>query len=85
MTNDPGDHFPEDQCHAAADRPPDELILQHLGAAVVLCWPRLPLGAREQILNQAGDVIGLAPASRREIVKLLLRHSKAQWAVEKKR
>lgn len=71
----------EDEIHAAADRPPDELILQHLGAAVMLCWSRLPLGTKENILNQADDVIGLAPASRREIIKLLLRHGKAQWTV----
>ncbi|MGQ0683423.1 hypothetical protein [Bradyrhizobium sp.] len=85
MTNIPGGPFPEGEVRAAADRPPDELILQHLGAAVMLCWSRLPLGTREQILNQAGDVLGLAPASREEIVTLLLRHSKAQWSAEKMR
>lgn len=84
MTNDPGSPFPEREVPASAERPPDELIYQHLGAAVVLCWAGLPLGAREQILNQAGDVIGLAPASRQDIVKLLLRHTKAQWTVERK-
>ena len=64
------------------DRPSDELIFRHLGAAVVLCWARLPPGARDQILRQADDVIGLAPIPeiRHEIVKLLLRHAKAQWA-----
>ncbi len=62
-----------------AGRPSDEAILQHLGAAVALCWARLPLGAREQILKQAGDTIGLAPASRQDVIKLLLRHAKAQW------
>jgi hypothetical protein len=85
MTNDPEDRVPEGEVRAAADRLPDELILQHLGAAVMLCWSRLPLGPREQILNQAGDVLGLAPASREDIIKLLLRHSKAQWMVEKMR
>ncbi|QWG16874.1 hypothetical protein KMZ68_18040 [Bradyrhizobium sediminis] len=65
-----------------SDRPSDELIFQHLGAAIVLCWAQLPLGARDQILRQADDVIGLAPIPeiRSEIVKLLLRHAKAQWA-----
>lgn len=65
-----------------SDRPSDELIFQHLGAAIVLCWAQLPPGARDQILRQAGDVIGLAPIPeiRHEIVKLLLRHAKAQWA-----
>jgi len=62
-----------------AHRPPDELIFQHLGAAVTLCWARLPLGVREQILNQTGDVIGLAPASRQDVIKLLLRHMRARW------
>jgi hypothetical protein len=64
------------------DRPSDELILQHLGAAVVLCWDKLPLAARDQILRQADDVIGMAPVPqiRNEIVGLMLRHAKAQWA-----
>lgn len=65
-----------------SDRPSDELIFQHIGASVVLCWAQLPSGARDQILRQADDVIGLAPIPgiRSEIVKLLLRHAKAQWA-----
>lgn len=65
----------------SSDRPSDELIFQHLGAAVVLCWAQLPPGARDQILRQVDDVIGLAPIAqiRTEIVKLLLRHTKAQW------
>lgn len=65
-----------------SDRPSDELIFQHLGAAVMLCWAQLPLTARDQILRQADDVIGLAPIpeTRNEIVKLFLRHAKAQWA-----
>lgn len=64
-----------------SNRPPDALILQYLGAAVMLCWSRLPLGARELILQQADDVIGLAPLpqTRSAIVKLLLRNTKAQW------
>lgn len=65
------------------DSPPDELILQHLGAAVMLCWSHLPLAARETILHQADDVIGLPPIpqSKSQIVKLLLRNAKAQWSV----
>lgn len=64
-----------------SDRPSDELIFQHLGAAVVLCWGQLPAVARDQILRQADDVIGLAPIPeiRNEIVKLLIRKAKAQW------
>jgi len=66
---------------ASSDRPSDELILQHLGAAVLLCWAQLPLAARDRILRQADDVIGLTPIPqvRNEIVKLLLRHAKARW------
>ncbi|MDO8400147.1 MAG: hypothetical protein Q7T45_20230 [Bradyrhizobium sp.] len=65
----------------SSERPSDELIFQHLGAAVVLCWAQLPPGARDQIMRQADDVIGLAPIPeiRTEIVKLLLRRAKAQW------
>lgn len=64
-----------------SDRPSDELIFKHLGAAVVLCWSKLPAVARDQILRQADDVIGLAPIPeiRNEIVKLLMRNAKAQW------
>jgi hypothetical protein len=66
-----------------SDNAPDELILQHLGAAVMLCWSHLPLAARETILHQSDDVIGLPPIpqSQSQIVKLLLRNAKAQWAV----
>jgi len=66
---------------SSPDRPSDELILQHFGAAVVLCWDQLPFAARDRILRQADDVIGLAPIPqiRNEIVKLLLRHAKARW------
>jgi hypothetical protein len=62
-------------------RPSDEMVLQHLGAAVMLCWAQLPLGARDQILRQADDVIGLAPVPqvRNEIVKLMLRRAKVEW------
>ena len=62
--------------------PSDELVLQHLGAAVVLCWAQLPLGARERILRQADDVIGFEPIPqvRNEIVGLMLRRAKVQWA-----
>lgn len=56
--------------------------LQHLGAAVMLCWAQLPLSARDQILRQADDVIGLTPVPkvRNEIVRLMLRHAKLRWA-----
>ncbi len=57
-------------------RPGNELILQQLGAAVLLCWDDLSLQSRTRILDQANDIIGLAPMpeARNEIVKLLQRH-----------
>jgi hypothetical protein len=65
--------------NAALPRPTDEQILQHLGAATMLCWQELPFQCQTQILNQANDVIGLRPmpGGRTEIVKLLLRREKA--------
>ena len=67
---------------APSDRPSDELIFQHLGAAVMLCWAQLPLAARDRILRQADDVVGFAPVPRirNEIVGLMLRHAKVRWA-----
>jgi hypothetical protein len=59
-------------------RPTDELILQRLGAAVMLCWNDLPFPTQARILDQANDIIGLSPMpqARNEIVKLLLRHAR---------
>ena len=37
-----------------------EVILTHLGSAVLLCWNELPFSARTRILAQANDIIGLA-------------------------
>ena len=53
----------------------DEVILTHLGSAVLLCWDELPLTAQTRILAQADDMIGLAPIPdiRSRIVELLLR------------
>jgi hypothetical protein len=58
--------------------PSDEQILQHLGAAALLCWNELPFQCQTRILAQANDVIGLRPmpGARAEIVKLLLRHDR---------
>jgi hypothetical protein len=57
-------------------QPNNELILQQLGAAVLLCWDDLSFQSQTGILDQANDIIGLAPMpeARNEIVKLLLRH-----------
>jgi hypothetical protein len=56
-------------------RPGNELILQQLGAAVLLCWDDLSFRSQTRILDQANDIIGLAPMleARNEIVKLLQR------------
>jgi hypothetical protein len=58
--------------------PADSLIFQYLGTAVMLCWADLPFKAREQILNQANDMIGVVPVRgiRDRIIGLLLRHRK---------
>ena len=32
---------------------PDELILQQLGTAVLLCWSELPIKVQERILEQS--------------------------------
>jgi hypothetical protein len=60
-------------------QPTDEQILQHLGAAAMLCWNELPFQCQTRILSQADDVIGLKPIprARAEIVRLLLRHERA--------
>lgn len=62
----------------AAAPPGDAELLQHLGAAVLLCWNELSFQAQVKILAQANDVIGTRPipGARNEIVKLLLRHTK---------
>jgi hypothetical protein len=55
----------------------NELILTHLGSAVLLCWDELPFKVQARILAQADDIIGLAPIPdiRSRIVDLLLRRS----------
>ena len=55
----------------------DELVLTHLGSAVLLCWDELPFSAQARILTQTSDIVGLAPIPdiRSRIVELLLRRS----------
>jgi hypothetical protein len=62
----------------ASLRPTDAELLQHLGAAVLLCWNESSFQSQVNILAQANDVIGTKPipGARNEIVKLLLRHTK---------
>jgi len=56
----------------------DQVILTHLGSAVLLCWNELPFSVQTRILAQADDIIGLAPIPdiRSRIVDLLLRRSR---------
>jgi hypothetical protein len=56
----------------------DEVVLAHLGSAVLLCWDELPFHAQTRILAQTNDIIGLAPIPdiRSRIVELLLRRSR---------
>jgi len=70
------DEFPFDDVSASSA---DAATFGHLGLAVMLCWNELPIGAREQILNQTDDMIGVTPIEgiRDDIVGLLLRHGKA--------
>lgn len=59
-----------------AECPPnDDLIMQQLGAAVVLCWHRLPFMVREQVLSQAEDMIPHMADIRDEVQKLVLRRA----------
>jgi hypothetical protein len=60
--------------------PTDDELLQHLGAAVLLCWHELSFADQVRILAQTNDVIGTKPIAeaRNEIVKLLLRRTKPQ-------
>ena len=73
-------HGPEHRLEdgSAPDRPSDDELLRHLGAAVLLCWNELPFSSQVKILAQTNDVIGTRPIpeARNEIVKLLLRHTK---------
>ena len=57
----------------------DTAIFQYLGMATMLCWTELPFKARDQILNQANDIVGVRPPLRLrdEIEGLLLRHRKS--------
>jgi hypothetical protein len=59
----------------AGEPPTDNLIMQQLGAAVVLCWHRLPFAAREQMLSQAEDMIPHMADIRNQVQKLVLRRA----------
>jgi hypothetical protein len=57
----------------SGEPPTDNLIMQQLGAAVVLCWHRLPLAVREQMLSQAEDMVPHMADIRNQVQKLVLR------------
>jgi hypothetical protein len=61
----------------AIERPPDDAIIQQLGAAVLLCWNELSSELQNQILTQAQDMIGVTPMLNvlDQIVGLLLRRA----------
>ena len=59
----------------SGEPPTDSLVMQQLGAAVVLCWHRLPLAVREQILSQGEDMIPHTADIRNQVQKLILRHA----------
>jgi len=55
----------------------DQIILQYLGAAVVLQWTNLPETARQAVLQQASSVGGLPPVtSLHEQIKALIRRGR---------
>lgn len=55
----------------------DQIILQYLGAAVVLQWANLPETARQAVLQQASSVGGLPPVtSLHEQIKALIRRGR---------
>jgi hypothetical protein len=63
----------------SSERLTDTAIFQYLGMATMLCWTELPFKARDQVLNQANDIVGVRPPLRLrdEIEGLLLRHRKS--------
>jgi hypothetical protein len=63
---------------ADVPRSSDELIFQHLGAAVMLCWDELSSETQARILNQTKDIIGLTlvPRVHDQVVALLRRRRK---------
>ena len=57
----------------------DQLMVQYLGAAVLLCWQDLPGKMQKLILDQANDAIGIvrAPMIRDQISQFLSRRSRS--------
>jgi hypothetical protein len=68
-------YFDDGRTMFSGEPPTDNLIMEQLGAAVVLCWHQLPLAVREQILSQADDMIPHMADIRTRVQKLILRHA----------
>jgi hypothetical protein len=58
----------------------DQVMLQYLGASVLLCWQELPKRMQELILDQANDAVGIVPAPmiRDQIASFLTRRAAAR-------
>jgi hypothetical protein len=58
----------------------DQVMLQHLGASVLLCWNDLPWQTQELILDQANDAVGIVPAPRirDQIAYFLMRRTRVR-------
>ena len=58
----------------------DQMMIQYLGASVLLCWNELPWQTQELILDQANDAIGIVPlpAVRDQITSFLMRRTRVR-------
>ncbi len=58
--------------------PFDLMTIQHLGAAVLLCWGELSMATQELILDRANDTVGMVPVRevRDQIADLLRRRAR---------
>jgi hypothetical protein len=58
----------------------DQMMLQHLGASVLLCWNDLPWQTQELILDQANDAVGIVPVPRirDQIAYFLMRRTRVR-------
>ena len=64
----------------------DQLMMQYLGASVLLCWHELPRRMQELILDQANDAVGIVPAPmiRDQIASFLVRRGGQRRARERR-
>jgi hypothetical protein len=60
--------------------PADELTLQYLGAATLVCWRDLPLNARDQLLRQSSTITGLKKTTgvQESVMAILRRHGQLE-------